>query len=249
MTEAIKNIIYKEKDMWRLPLPEISDTKTYWEFVIAIMVAAFGLLNALITVFLTPIFTDRREKLKFEREKLYERSVALVNYASKITFEDSYDVLKLREQCMKIHMLFDNGRAPGPLDAYMEDIFELFYLRKERIIPIWGDYEREITRKIIRKMRRELSHYIKKGLKHSVLDWVIIRIKTKKLKQEINWIQETNALIAELDSRTYIHYIEVDRLSSAKSTSITIHYYRSCNDSLSRIIEDINKLKTKYGCE
>lgn len=216
-----------------------TDPATYWDVIIAVMVALFGLLNVLINVLLTPMLTALREQLKFEREKLYDSTVELVNYVSKTTYENTCDLMEYRKKCMQIHMLFKHGEAPEPISAYMNDIFQLFYYREKGTIN-WEHKEREITRNIIRKIRNELSAYIKKGLKKRITYIVSQFFNTKSIKVNITWNSLTNILIAELNSQPYIYYVK--RIDN----TLVISYYRRQKSHI-EIENLINQLKVDYN--
>lgn len=216
-----------------------TDPATYWDVVIAIMVAFFGLINVLINVLLTPILTAKRESSKFERENLYNHTVSLVNYVSKYTNNDNYDLMDYRNQCMLIHMLFENGESPSPVSEYMNDIFQLFYYRKKGAI-CWEKEQKAITRDIIRKLRNELSYYIKKGLRVSVIHKFFIHCKTSKKSYTLRWNTMSNILIAELNAQKEIYYVERCK------NIITIYFY-PYYISVPKLDSEVSRLKSKYS--
>lgn len=136
--------------------------------LITVLVSGFGLLNALITIFLTPRLTDEFSKKSYERDKLYEYTIELLDYLTRaVSYNDLNGVpTEIRMRCLKIHMLFDGGEAPREISDLMENIFQVFKQCK-RSGRVLSDEDKDVIRMKVKLLRKEISFYLKNGLPSS----------------------------------------------------------------------------------
>lgn len=135
------------------------------DLLVAILVSSFGLLNVLVTIFLTPRLSDKFSQKAYERDKLYEYTIELLDYLTRaVSFDNLSGVpSQIRIYCLKIHMLFDGGEAPLEISDLMENIFQVFLKCRRSNKPLSMDDKKNVQ-DMVRNLRREISFYLKNGL-------------------------------------------------------------------------------------
>lgn len=205
------------------------------EIITAILVSLFGIVNVLITVFISPLTNGRIENIKFNKEKLYHATVKLVSFVSDVTVGEkcnSKQVAAFRKISMQIHMLFAGGKAPEPIADYMEDIYRILYHSSRGKLLFNNEY-RDIVRNLVKKMRAELAYYIEKGN----------RVRRRYKTEVVEFVYTTGyfeaAILAELDASPEIHraYIENEKY-------YVIYYPKKITED--KVIGKVKQLMEKY---
>jgi hypothetical protein len=95
------------------------------------------------------------------KDKMFEICTEFLNYLSDVVSIDNYNGVptKIRNYCLKIHMMFIKGNAPEPLSNQMENMFQSVKKRKGiQVDSEISEWEQQF-RKDARILRQMLSKY------------------------------------------------------------------------------------------
>lgn len=133
-------------------------------FLETLLLVVIGIANIIITATVLPRITDRYAAQNFFRQRFYEESATLLNFitgasTSGKSWGEENIPAKYREICLQIHLLFPTGKAPEPLNSYLEDVFQIFHKANHSTKTINAE-DKVLVQKLVQKIRKELSGFL-----------------------------------------------------------------------------------------